>query len=239
MNILLTGGGGTLGKEIIKRIPNCIVTSRNQLDIRNRENVFNFINTHKINSVIHSAALTSIRECENNKNSAWETNVIGTQNLVDALSKNHLDGYFVYISTACVFKGDEEIYSEKSIPNPANFYALTKLIGETIVKSLPNHLIIRTNFVSRKKWPYEKAFTDRYGTYLFADDVAKGIKEIFESKQTGIIHLAGDEIFSMYDVAKITTPEIKPMTLQEYSGPHLTINMTLDSLLWKKYKISR
>ena len=206
MNILLTGGGGTLGKEIIKRIPNCIVTSRNQLDIRNRENVFNFINTHKINSVIHSAALTSIRECENNKNSAWETNVIGTQNLVDALSKNHLDGYFVYISTACVFKGDEEIYSEKSIPNPANFYALTKLIGETIVKSLPNHLIIRTNFVSRKKWPYEKAFTDRYGTYLFADDVAKGIKEIFESKQTGIIHLAGDEIFSMYDVAKITTP---------------------------------
>lgn len=239
MNILLTGGGGTLGKEIIKRIPNCTVTSRNQLDIRNRENVFNFINTHKINSVIHSAALTSIRECENNKNSAWETNVIGTQNLVDALSKNHLDGYFVYISTACVFKGDEEIYSEKSIPNPANFYALTKLIGETIVKSLPNHLIIRTNFVSRKKWPYEKAFTDRYGTYLFADDVAKGIKEIFESKQTGIIHLAGDEIFSMYDVAKITTPEIKPMTLQEYSGPHLTINMTLDSLLWKKYKISR
>ena len=131
------------------------------------------------------------------------------------------------------------MYSEKSIPNPANFYALTKLIGETIVQLLPNHLIIRTNFVARKKWPYEKAFTDRYGTYLFADDVAAGIKEIFESKQKEIIHLVGDKIYSMYDLAKITTPDVKPMTLQDYSGPHLTINMTLDSLKWKKYKISR
>jgi dTDP-4-dehydrorhamnose reductase len=131
------------------------------------------------------------------------------------------------------------MYSETSLPNPANFYSLTKLIGETIVKSLSNHLIIRTNFIGKKKWPYEKAFTDRFGTYLFADDVAIGIKEIHESKQKGIIHLVGDKIFSMYELAKITTPEIKPMTLEDYSGPHLTINMTLDSINWKKYQISK
>ena len=238
MNILLTGGNGILGKEIIKIIPNCIIPSRNELDVRNRENVFDFIKTHKIDTVIHTAALTGIRDCENDKDNTWKTNVSGTQNLVDAFSVNNLDGYFIYISTACVFKGDEQMYLEKSIPNPANFYALTKLIGETIVQSLPNHLIIRTNFVAKQKWPYEKAFTDRYGTYLFADDVATGIKEIFESKQKGIIHLVGDKMYSMYDLAKITTPEIKPMTLQDYSGPHLTVNMTLDSLRWKKYKIS-
>ena len=48
-----------------------------------------------------------------------------------------------------------------------------------------------------------------------------------------------DKIFSMYELAKITTPEIKPMTLEDYSGPHVTINMTLDSINWKKYKISK
>jgi len=239
LNILLTGASGKLGKEIIKQIPSCFIPSRNELDIKDKNNVFNFIKSNKINSIIHAAALTSIREFEKDKNNAWETNVTGTKNLVDAFSINHLDGYFTYISTACVFQGDERTYSEKSIPNPANFYALTKLIAETSVKSLPNHQIIRTNFISKEKWPYEKAFTDRYGSYLFADDVALGIKEILESKQKGIIHLVGDKIFSMYDVAKITTPEIKPMSLKEYSGPHLTVNMTLDSIYWKKYKINK
>lgn len=238
MNILLTGGSGVLGKEIQKIIPNCIAPSSNKMDIRDRDSVFDFIKSHQIDAIIHTAALTSIRSCEEHKEDAWKTNVIGTQNLADALSRNNPNGYFVYISTACVFKGDEQMYTEKSIPNPTNFYALSKLIGETIIQSLKNYLIIRTNFVARQKWPYEKAFTDRYGTYLFSDDVAIGIKEVFESKQKGIIHLAGDKIYSMYDLAKITTPEIKPITLQEYSGPHLTINMTLDSSLWKKYKIS-
>ncbi len=239
MNILLTGSNGILGKEILKKISNCIAPSRDELDITNREAVFNFMKINKFDTVIHTAALTNIRECENNKKNAWKTNVMGTQNIVDALSIHNPNTNLIYLSTACVFKGDEKMYSETSLPNPANFYSLTKLIGETIVKSLSNHLIIRTNFIGKKKWPYEKAFTDRFGTYLFADDVAIGIKEIHESKQKGIIHLVGDKIFSMYELAKITTPEIKPMTLKDYSGPHLTINMTLDSINWKKYQISK
>jgi len=238
LKILLTGSNGILGKEISKNISNCITPSRNELDITNRKAVFEFIKINKFDVVIHTAALTSVRECENNKKNAWKTNVTGTQNIVDALSIYNPNTNLIYVSTACVFKGDEKMYSEKSLPNPANFYSLTKLIGETIVQSLSNHLIIRTNFVAKKKWPYEKAFTDRFGTYLFADDVAIGIKEIYESKQKGIIHLVGDKIFSMYELAKITTPEIKPMTLKDYSGPHLTINMTLDSANWKKYQIS-
>jgi len=239
LKILLTGGNGILGKEISKNISNCITPSRNELDVTNRKAVFDFIKINKFDLVIHTAALTSIRECENNKKNAWKINVTGTQNIVDALSIYNPNTNLIYVSTACVFKGDEKMYSEKSLPNPANFYSLTKLIGETIVQSLSNHVIIRTNFIAKKKWPYEKAFTDRFGTYLFADDVAIGIKEIYESKQKGIIHLVGDKIFSMYELAKITTPEIKPMTLGDYSGPHLTMNMTLDSINWKKYQISK
>jgi dTDP-4-dehydrorhamnose reductase len=239
MKILLTGGNGVLGQAIQKRIPNCIAPSKNELDITNKQNVLDFVKLHQIDTIIHAAALTSIRNCEENNELAWKTNVIGTQNLIDSISKNNTDTYFMYISTACVFKGDEEMYSEKSIPNPTNFYALTKLIGETSVQSLQNHIIIRTNFVSKKKWPYEKAFTDRYGTYLFVEDVALGIKEILQEKEKGIIHLVGDKIYSMYDLAKITTPDVKPMTLQDYSGPHITINMTLNSLNWKKYQMDK
>ena len=43
----------------------------------------------------------------------------------------------------------------------------------------------------------------------------------------------------MYELAKLTTPDIKPMTLEEYSGPNLTIDMTLDTEIWKKYDIEK
>ena len=55
----------------------------------------------------------------------------------------------------------------------------------------------------------------------------------------GVLHITGDKKLSMFELAKLTTPDIKPMTLEDYSGPHVTINMTLDSINWKKYKISK
>jgi hypothetical protein len=54
-------------------------------------------------------------------------------------------------------------------------------------------LIIRTNFTARKKWPYPKAFYDRFVTYLFEEDVADGIKEFINSDIKGIVHIVGDK----------------------------------------------
>jgi len=100
-------------------------------------------------------------------------------------------------------------------------------------------LIARTNFVARERWPYPKAFTDRYGTYLFASDVASAVKFIVQQKLTGIVHVCGDEKMSMFELAKITTPNIQPMTLSEYHGVPLTVDMSLDSIRIKPFKISR
>jgi len=43
----------------------------------------------------------------------------------------------------------------------------------------------------------------------------------------------------MLELAKITTPNVKSMTINDYSGPELTMDMSLDSEKWKKYKISK
>jgi len=130
------------------------------------------------------------------------------------------------------------MYKESSIPYPENFYALTKLVGESEVRKLPEFLIARTNFVAKEKWPYPKAFTDRFGTYLFADGVAQGIKDVQKEKLTGIVHIVGDKKISIYELAKMTTPDVQPMTIKDYSGPNLTMDMSLDTERWKKYEIS-
>ena len=237
MKSLITGGSGILGTELKKFFPDSLFPSRSELDITNHEAVFDYFSKNEFDSIIHAAAMTSVRQCESEKKLSWDTNVVGTKNLVDAATEFRSNSKFIYLSTACVFDGHDGMYKESSIPSPENFYALTKLIGEQQIKNLKNYLIIRTNFVGKQKWMYPKAFTDRFGTYLFAENVASGIKEIFDTNIEGTIHIVGDRKLSMYDLAKITTASIQPMTIDEYQGPPLTMDMSLDTERWKKYTL--
>jgi len=237
MKSLITGGSGILGTELKKFFPNSLFPSHSDLDITNNEMVFDYFSKNEFDSIIHTAAMTSVRQCESEKKSCWNSNVVGTKNLVDATTEFRSNSKFIYVSTACVFDGHTGMYKESSIPYPENFYALTKLIGEQFAKNLKNHIIIRTNFVGKQKWMHPKAFTDRFGTYLFAENVASAIREIFDANIEGIIHVVGDKKLSMYDLAKITTPSIKPMTIDEYQGPPLTMDMSLDTERWKKYTL--
>jgi len=238
VSILITGGSGALGTELKKIFSDTLTPTHHELDITNKKTVIDYIKNHDIDLIIHTAALTHIRPCEENQPLAWKTNVEGTRNLVNAVLDSKKNTRFIYVSTACVFDGHIGMYKESSIPYPENFYALTKLIGEYEVNKLPEYLIIRTNFVSKKKWPYPRAFSDRFGTYLFAQDVSQGIKDVQRENITGYVHIVGDKKISMFELAKLTTPEIQPMTISEYSGPRLTMDMSLDTERWKKYKIS-
>jgi len=238
MTVLITGGSGILGTELKKVFSNVITPTREELDICDEKSVFDFFKKEDIELVIHAAATTKIRFCEENRELAMNVNVNGTMNLVNAIIKLKKNARFIYISTACVFDGHSGMYKESSIPYPENFYALTKLLGEYEVKKIKNHLIVRTNFVSKQKWPYPKAFTDRFGTYLFANQVAKGLRDVEKANLEGFVHIVGNKKISMFELAKMTTPEILPMTIKEYSGSRLTMDMTLDTECWKKYSIN-
>lgn len=236
--MLITGGSGKLGTALTKLFPHSLHPTHEELELSDRESVFKYIAMNQPSLVVHTAALTGVRDCEEDKPKAWKSNVLGTGNLVDAFLEQGINVYFVYVSTACVFDGHRGFYTEEDIPYPENFYALTKLLGEFEVKKLPNYLIVRTNFVAKEKWRFPKAFADRYGTYLFAEGVARGIDDVIKAGLQGIVHICGDRKMSMLELARLTTPDVQPMTMNEYNGPRLTIDMTLDTIRWKKYKIT-
>jgi dTDP-4-dehydrorhamnose reductase len=237
---LITGGSGKLGTALKSIFPDGLFPAKKELDITNQNQVENYLLGKKPSVIIHAAAITDIRMCDEKRNLAWNVNVKGTQNLIRTIVENNMSPYFIYLSSPCVFDGKSSFYKESDIPNPKNFYALTKFASEIIIQNsgIKNWLIIRTNFVEKSTWPYPFAFTDRFGTYLFTEDVAKGIKELIDAKMEGIIHLTGDRKLSMYELAKKITPNIKPITMKQYQGPELTINMALKSTKWKSYKIS-
>lgn len=237
---MITGGSGKLGRELVKLYPDSLHPAHKELDITDRGTVFSYVSKHRPKTLIHCAALTGIRQCEENKERAWRVNVEGTENLIDACEKFASDCYFIHISTACVFYGDRGDYVETDVPHPKNYYSLTKLVSEVIVKrSRLRWLIVRTNFVAREPWSYERAFVDRFGTYLFADDLALALKSVIEKGIVGILHVAGEEKLSMYELAKITTPDVKPMSLAEYNGPPLTVDMSLRSIRIPPFKLRK
>ena len=113
--MLITGGTGALGKELKKVFPDSLAPDHKELDITKKNQIQEFFKNNDIDVVIHAAALTKVRVCEENRELALDTNVKGTKNLIDVISELGIKVKFVYISTACVFDGHSGMYKENSI----------------------------------------------------------------------------------------------------------------------------
>lgn len=237
MTIFITGKNKPLSIELKKILSNTLCPDLNEINLTSKSDIENYLINNDIDTIIHVDALHSIKNYEDDKELAMQINFKNTKNLVDAIKK-YPKIKFILISTPCVFNGKDGMFLENSIPYPVNFYGSTKLLAEKEVETLTNYLIIRTNYVARKPWPYPEAFIDRFSTYLFADQVAKAIVEIIPEKFRGILHITGDKKISMFELAKITTPNVKPTTLANYSGPALNVDMSLDTKRWKKYTLT-
>ncbi|WMT43124.1 polysaccharide biosynthesis protein [Paenibacillus sp. D2_2] len=139
--ILITGGTGSWGLELVTQLlkeqPKEIrIFSRNEsLQVQMRQKIgdprLKFIigdirdkaemtmACSGVDEVYHLAALKHVPICENQPESALKTNIIGTQNVIDAAIENHVRKV-MYVST------------DKAV-NPTNTYGMTKAIGEKLI----------------------------------------------------------------------------------------------------------
>lgn len=151
-DILIVGKSGLLGTKLHERLINKhrvggvsksgAGTNNQVLDITNRVAVSHFFNTHSIDVVIHVAAITDVDYCERHQTDAWETNVEGTKNLIMECKKH--DVCFYYISSDYIFSGSNPPYAADANPDPINYYGVTKLEAERIIKEeLSNFTIVR------------------------------------------------------------------------------------------------
>ena len=85
MTVLITGGTGSLGIELKKIFPENISPTHEELDITSKKQIKKFFQQNNIDTVIHTAAITKIRKCEENKQLTWNVNVEGTKNLINEI----------------------------------------------------------------------------------------------------------------------------------------------------------
>ena len=178
MTILVTGGDNSLSQELGKIYEELLIPDSQELDLTSKESIKQFFLRNNFDCIIHNESLMNVRECEENKNKAKKINVTSTKNLVDIIQEITPKIEFIHLSTPCIFDGVSGMFTETSIPNPVNYYGITRMDAENEVKKLHEFVIIRANYVNKGIWPYPKAFTDRFGTYLFSDQVAQGIFDI-------------------------------------------------------------
>jgi len=152
MRVLITGASGLLGRrlfEILSRDHEVIGTYNNNkthkchyLDISDRESVELFFKKIDPEIVIHCAALVNPDYCEENQEQARLINIQGTQNIVDRCRKH--DSKMIFLSSDFVFEGNSGPYHEDSSLNSVNYYGVTKIEGERIVREgLSDYIIIR------------------------------------------------------------------------------------------------
>ncbi|MEM5830511.1 MAG: SDR family oxidoreductase [Candidatus Aenigmatarchaeota archaeon] len=231
--ILITGSTGLLGYWISKIFiesnfnvylvynthePKFKDAEKIALDITNFEKVKETLKKVKPDVIIHSAALTDVDLCEKEKELAYNVNVNGTRNFIKSLYTLNLSSKFIYISTDYVFDGQKGNYREYDIPNPINYYGLTKLLGEEVTKTYNNYIIIRTsalfgfspsgkeNFglIALKKLINNekvKAFVDQIVSPTYVEFLADAIFKLIKLEiSNDILHIAG-EAMSRYDFA--------------------------------------
>lgn len=226
--ILITGGSGILGSNIRKLI-RCDAPSSGELDITDFKKCRKAMKKYSPDIIIHCAAWTDVAGAERERAKCWRVNVAGTQNMVRAAAGRR----FVYISTEYVFDGKRGNYKETDMPNPLNFYSLTKLLGEVIVNQYPNTLIIRTAFKKDGPWAYPKAFIDQWMSADFASERAPAIvKAALMAKLIGVIHVSGRRK-TIYELAKRASPNVGKMSINDVPVK-LPRDTSLSSSLWKK-----
>jgi dTDP-4-dehydrorhamnose reductase len=226
--ILLTGASGRLGIALQKHIE-CICPDLDELDIRDFGQCLRVMKKYKPDIVIHAAAYTNVSSAEKNNKDCWDINVFGTENIARASDGRRL----VYISTDYVFDGEKGDYSEEDTPNPVNYYALTKLAGEVIIRQYQNTLIIRTAFKPDGPWAYPKAFVDQWASHDFVSKIAPDIARAATMMSLiGVIHIAGEKK-TIYDLAKQVSPDVGKIRIKDVDV-RIPKDTSLNTSKWKK-----
>ena len=151
MKILVTGQGGQLAWELEQTTPNnvdLIALSQNQLDITDRDTVFEIIQEQKPDLIINAAAYTAVDKAETEPEVAFSVNAKGSENLALACKKYKAN--LIHISTDFVFDGTKTTpYTNSDRTCPINVYGESKLVGDQMVSKIlgSQSVVIRTAWV--------------------------------------------------------------------------------------------
>jgi dTDP-4-dehydrorhamnose reductase len=236
--LMVTGGCGYLGSELLRRAPERGWTTRAtwferlppaggrwmRVDVRSPGAVAEAM--RGVDAVIH----TAYRQGEGE----WEANAVGSGVVAEAARGRRL----VHLSTDLVFDGARGRYREEDEPAPVNSYGRSKAEAERRVAAAhPSASIVRTSLIygGGEPGPQERLarenrrfFVDELRSPVHVGDLAEAILDLVELDHAGPIHMGGADDVSRFDFAVLLGAD--PAELEPaHTTPDRAPNVTLDS----------
>lgn len=241
----VTGAGGLIGNYLCEaagahaRGWRVQPLGRRELDLCDATQVQEMFRRSEPDLIIHCAAVSRSPICQSQPALAWELNVEATRRLCE-LGK---DKRLIFFSTDLVFDGGKGNYDETAEVNPLSVYGETKAAAEQIVLSNPRHTVIRTSLNGGKSPTGDRGFNedmrnawlrgecltlfvDEFRSPIAAEVTARATWELVERKATGLLHLAGADRLSRWEIGQLLAerwprlnPGIRPGTVKDYAGP--------------------
>lgn len=202
-------------------------------NLLNADQLLRAVETVRPNYILHTAALASHEECEQDPELAHTINAVATETL--ALAAGRVGAKFIYISTDAVFNGFTGGYTESDSPDPFSVYGATKLQGEVAALAVnPESLIVRTNFFGwsptgdrsileffvthLKEKTTISGYTDFTVTSMYVSELVRIIHQL--SDRSGVWHVAAPDSLSKYEFGQHVAQvfEFDPHLIEPVSG---------------------
>jgi len=154
MNTLVTGYEGFIGNAMVGRLKGAgdfvvgIDKGRSRRDLRNAPDAFangdirdfNFVkkvlDDYNIEEVYHFAGQAIVKDCSDDPRSAFDVNVMGTINLLEACKECKGDVKSVVLSSSYKTFGNADVpYTEETSVNPVSVYEASKVCQQFLTLS--------------------------------------------------------------------------------------------------------
>lgn len=227
--IFVAGCGGMLGDAVYAHFsPKCAILATDiDLsepwiefgDVRDFDGISRKAAAFEPDLIVNLAAVTDLEECERDPKNAWLTNALGAENL--GIVANHLKIPYVYISTAGIFDGAKDCYTDFDSPHPISVYGASKLYGEEwTLATVEKHFVLRAGWMMGGGPKKDKKFVnkiyrqirsgaktlyavnDKIGTPTYTHDFVRGMALVVGRERCGLYNQVCGGVATRYDVAR-------------------------------------
>ncbi len=223
--VLVTGAAGLIGQYVMRSAlrwaPGWDVRglTRAALDLTDLAAVERAWSFLQPSAVVHCAALSRTKDCEQDPHLARRVNVEATAHLARLCHEIP----FVFLSSGEVFDGRRGWYQEDDRPTPMNVYGKTKVEAEQYVLQNPRHTVVRIVLTAGTSQHGDRSFVEDMcrtaqagkNVTLYADEfrcplpagvIARAVWELIQRDCQGLYHLGGSERLTRWEIGEAVLP---------------------------------